>query len=251
MNFNTLTKAIRILDLFLSKKATLSESDISGFIKMPQSTTYKYLSILRQYRLLDYDPESRAYRLGSKFFEFSEALHSQAKIDKVALPFMKKLFNEVEETVTLAILVNGKCYCLETIGREDGLAFIIKRGSELPLHCGASGQILLAFSETEDIELFLKRAKLEKYTEKTITNPDRLRRKLSGVKKAGYADSEGELHAGGRALAAPVFDHLGKICASISVAGPVQRMTDDRIDRIRNIVVKYAKGITENLTRGG
>jgi IclR family KDG regulon transcriptional repressor len=235
----------------LSKKANLSENDISGFIKMPRSTTYKYLSVLRQYRLLDYDHESRAYRLGSKCFEFSEALHSQSKITQIALPFMKKLFNEVEETVMLAILVNNKCYCLETIGREDGLAFIIKRGSELPLHCGASGQILLAFSENEDIEFFLKRAKLEKYTVKTITDPDRLRKKLSGIKKAGYASSEGELHLGGRALAAPVFDHLGKICASISVAGPAQRMTNDKIDKIRNIVMKCARGITESLMKGG
>jgi len=251
MNFNTLTKTIRILDLFLSKKATLSENDISGFVKMPRSTTYKYLSVLRQYRLLDYDYESRAYRLGSKFFEFSEALHSQSKIDKIALPFMKRLYNEVGETVLLAILVNNKCYCLETIGREDGLAFIIKRGSELPLHCGASGQVLLAFSESEDIELFLKRPKLEKYTDKTITDPDRLRKKLSGIVKTGYAYSEGELYLGGRAIAAPVFDHLGKVCASISVAGPAQRMGNDKIEKIKNIVTKYAKGITETLMKGG
>ena len=164
---------------------------------------------------------------------------------------MKKLYNEIEETVILAVLVNNRCYCLETIGREDGLAFIIKRGSEVPLHCGASGQILLAFSENEDIELFLKRAKLEKYTHKTITDRDRLRKKLSGIKRAGYADSEGELHVGGRAVAVPVFDHLGKICASLSVAGPVQRMTNEKIDKIKNILMKYAKGIKENLMKGG
>ena len=62
MKFNTLTKSIRILDLFLSEKAHLGENEISVFMKMPRSTTYKYLSILRPYRLLDYDDESGAYR---------------------------------------------------------------------------------------------------------------------------------------------------------------------------------------------
>lgn len=246
MKFNTLTKAIKILDLFLSKKANLSENEISRFMKMPRSTTYKYLSILRQYKLLDYDYKSREYKLGSKFFEFSGALHSQSKIDQIALPSMKKLYNEVEETVILGVLVNNKAFCLETIGREDGLAFIVKRGSELPLHCGATGQLLLAFSENEDIELFLKSTKLKKYTDKTITDPDRLKKKLSAIRKAGYAYSEGEIHAGGRAVAAPVSDHLGKVCASLSVAGPVQRMTNHRIDQIRRIVIKYAKAIGDN-----
>jgi len=250
MKFNTLTKAIKILDLFLFKKANLSENDISGFMKMPRSTTYKYLSILRQYKLLDYDYKSGEYKLGPKLFEFSEALHSQSKIDKIALPFMKKLYNEVKETVILGVLINNKAYCLETVGREDGIAFVAKRGSELPLHCGATGQLLLAFSENEDIELFLKSAKLKKYTDKTMTDPNRLRKKLSAIKKAGYAYSEGEFHVGGRAVAAPVFDHLGKVCASLSVAGPVQRMTNDKIDQIKNMVIKYANGITNNLSFG-
>jgi DNA-binding IclR family transcriptional regulator len=248
MKFNTLTKAIRILDLFLSKKTSLTEDDISSFMKMPRSTTYKYLSILRQYKLLDYDYKSGEYRLGSKCFEYSEAFYSQSKIDKIALPFMKRLYNEVQETVILGVLSNNRGYCLEAVGKEDGLGFIVRRGSELPLHCGASGQLLLAFTGEEDTELFLRVGKLKKYTNKTITDPDKLRKKLSAIKKAGYAYSEGELHAGGNAIAAPVFDHLGNVCASLSVAGPVQRMMNDKIEQIKKLVIKYANEITHSLS---
>jgi DNA-binding IclR family transcriptional regulator len=251
MKFNTLTKAIKILDLFLSKKTNLSKNDISNFIKMPRSTTYKYLSILRHYKLLDYDHKSGEYKLGPKLFEFSEALHSQSKIDKIALPFMKKLYHEVEETVILGVLINNRGYCIEAVGKEDGIGFIAKRGSQLPLYCGATGQVLLAFSENEDTELFLKTTKLKKYTNKTITDPNRLRKKLSAIKRAGYAHSEGEIHVGGRAVAAPIFDHLGKMCASLAVAGPVQRMTNDKIVQIRERVIKYAKEITDHLMKGG
>jgi IclR family KDG regulon transcriptional repressor len=251
MKFNTLTKSIKILDLFLSEKTNLTENDISDLMQMPQSTTYKYLSVLKEYKLLHYDHKSGQYQLGPKFLEFSAALQSQSKIDKIALPFMRKLYNEVEETVILGVLINNKAYCLETVGKEDGLAFIVKRGSPLDLHCGATGQILLAYSEEGDIELFLKRAKLRKYTDKTITDPDRLRKKISGIKKAGYAYSEGEIHVGGKAVAAPVFDHLGRICASLAVAGPVQRMTNEKIGQIQNRVIKYAKAITDHLMKGG
>jgi DNA-binding IclR family transcriptional regulator len=163
---------------------------------------------------------------------------------------MKRLYNEVQETVLLGVLSNNKGYCLEAVGKEDGLGFIVRRGSELPLHCGASGQLLLAFAGDEDIELFLETAQLKKYTNKTIADPEKLRRKLSAIKKAGYAYSEGELHAGGTAFAAPVFDHLGKVCASLSVAGPVQRMMNDKIEQIKKLVIKYANEITIHLRFG-
>src|SRR4030042_1270693 len=189
MKFNTLTKSIKILDLFLSKDANLSENDISTTMRMPRSTTYKYLSILRQQKLLEYDSKSGQYMLGSKLFEFSRAHYSHSKIDKIALPFMTRLYDEVEETVTLDVLINNKGYTLERVEKENGLGFIAKRGSEIHLHCGASGQLLLAFSETEDIELFLKTAKLEKYTPRTITDQKKLKKKLSEIKKAGYAYS--------------------------------------------------------------
>ena len=247
MKFNTLTKSIKILDLFLSKDANLSENDISTTMRMPRSTTYKYLSILKQQKLLDYDSKSGQYMLGSKLFEFSRAHYSHSKIDKIALPVMKKLYDEVEETVTLDVFINNKGYTLERVEKENGLGFIAKRGSEIPLHCGASGQLLLAFSEDEDIELFLKTAKLEKYTPRTITDQKKLRKKLSEIKKAGYAYSESEFQVGGRAVAAPVFDHEGKICASLCVASLAQSMTHDKIEPLRKTVIKYANEITDRL----
>jgi IclR family transcriptional regulator, KDG regulon repressor len=247
MKFNTLTKSIQILDLFLSKE-TVDENEISEAIKMPRSTTYKYLSILREYKLLDYDFMSKQYTLGSKFLEYSRARYSYSKIDKIVLPFLKSLYNEVQETVTLDVSTNdNKYYSLEKVQKEEGVGFIAHPRSQLPLHCGASGLLLLAFSEKNDIEYYLKNAQLVKCTEKTVVDENALRKKLGTIKRAGYAYSAGEAYAWGWAVAAPVFDHLGKICASLCVLGLVRRMERDRIEQIKNAVMKYAKEITENL----
>lgn len=249
MKFNTLTKSLQILDLFLS--ANLGENDVSRIMKMPRSTTYKYLSILKQYKLLDYDSKSRQYMLGSKFLEYSRARYSHSKIDRIALAFLKKLYNEVQETVTLDVSTNdNRYYTLETVRKEEGIGFIANPGSQLPLHCGASGQVLLAFSENEDIELFFKSAKLRKYTQKTITDPNRLRKKLFAIRKAGYAYSKGEVSPLGWAVAAPVFDHVGKVCAGLCVSGLIQRMRQGKIEQIKNGVMKYAREITNSLRFG-
>jgi len=245
MKFNTLTKSLQILDLFLS--ANLGENDISRIMKMPRSTAYKYLSILRQYRLLDYDSKSGQYKLGSKFLEFSGAYRSHSKISQVAFPFLKKLYAEVQESVTLDVLSNDEYYTLEAVQKEDGIAFIAMRGYRLPLHCGASGRLLLAFSEKEDIESYLRKGRLKGFTENTMTDKDRLRKKLSEIRQTGYSYSKGEVAAEGWALAAPVFDHLGKICASLCILSTIYRMKKETIEQVRDALIKYAKEITVNL----
>ena len=196
---------------------------------------------------MDYDQRTGQYMLGSKLFEFSRAHDTHSGIDKIALPMMKRLYEEVEETVTLDILINNKGYTLERVEKEIGMGFIVKRGSEIPLHCGASGQLLLAFSDDEDVELFLKTTKLEKFTPRTVTDQKKLRKKLSEIKKAGYAYSEGEFQVGGRAVAAPVFDHESRICASLCVASLVDNMNQRKIDSLIKTLIRYANEISDRL----
>jgi len=83
------------------------------------------------------------------------------------------------------------------VQKEEGIGFIAHPKAHLPLHCGASGQVLLALSEKEDIELYLEIHRLRRYTDKTITHKNRLRGRLSEIKQTGYAYSKGEVVAEG------------------------------------------------------
>jgi len=197
---------------------------------------------------LDYDAKSRQFTLGSKFLEYSRARYAHSRIEKIALPFLKRLYSEVQETVTLDLSKNGNTYyTLETVMKGAGIGFIAHPRSELPLHCGASGLVLLAFSDKEDIELYLKSAQLEKLTDKTITDENKLRKKISTIREAGYAYTKGEAYAWGWAVAAPVFDHLGKIWASLCVLGLIQGMKQKKMEQIISAVRKYAEEIANSL----
>jgi len=244
MSFNTLNKAIGIFDLFLSNKSALGANEISDLLKMPRSTTYKYLSILKENRFLDYEGESGRYRLGFKFFELGAAVQSQFTIDKIALPVMKKLYNEIQETVILSALINNHAYCLERVGNENGMVYLLRSGSRLPIHCGALALVLLSFLEDDDIDMILKSSNLKKYTESTITDPIKIRERLHQIQKAGYVFSDEEVDVGVRALSAPIFDPLGKISAGLGIVGPTQRITDNKLDKIKDLVIQYAGEIS-------
>jgi DNA-binding IclR family transcriptional regulator len=127
------------------------------------------------------------------------------------------------------------------------MVILSRRVIRFPLHAGAASKILLAYQQDERIETFLKTQKLVKYTEKTIVDPDKLRKEVRAIRKAGYAFSEEEIDVGVRALAAPVFDHEGKIAAGLVVFGPAQRIDEQKKQKILKSIQECSKRISKRI----
>jgi DNA-binding IclR family transcriptional regulator len=89
-------------------------------------------------------------------------------------------------------------------------------GSRLLLHCCAPGKVLLAHAEPGLFERLAAQG-LERQTENTICDPPALRQHLDQIVRRGYATDNEEYLRGMVCLAAPVFDHLGKIVASVGI----------------------------------
>jgi DNA-binding IclR family transcriptional regulator len=246
MSFNTLAKSLDIIDLLMKTKVNMNVNEISQELKMPKSTTYKYLAILRDKGFLEYDNTASTYTLGFKFLELASVVQAQSRFDKIAYPHMKRLYLEAKETIILSVLKFGKSYCLERIEGEGGIVFSMQRGSYLPLHCGASAKVLLAFSD-ENIDQLLGEEKLKKYTPYTITDPEVLKKHLREIKKAGYAFSDQEVDIGARAISAPIFDRQNKLAGGLCIIGPVHRMSEERMKSLKKTLIDCTNAISAEL----
>jgi DNA-binding IclR family transcriptional regulator len=71
------------------------------------------------------------------------------------------------------------------------------------------------------------------------------------TRRGGYAYSDQEVDIGARAVAAPILNDELRLIAGLCVAGPVQRMDDLKIKKVTKRVIKYAKDISEDLTKQG
>jgi DNA-binding IclR family transcriptional regulator len=240
----SLPKAINILDLFLKERTMLSVPHISAALRIPRSTTYKYLAVLREHGFVDYGEQSGKYKLGLRLLEFGSFVKSKIAIDKVALPYMHRIAKEVGETVMLTVRGHDAVYCLERVEYEDGIRFSVERGARFPLYSGASAKAFLAFMPDDEIETLLNETKLVKYTDNSITDTQELKKNLEEIRKVGYAYSDQEIHAGARAISAPIFNPEGQVIACLAVAGPVQRMDDEKIKTVKKLVARYAAEIS-------
>ena len=246
--FKSLLRAIDILDL-LEQNAALSVTEISDLLSFPRSTTYKYLAVMRECGFVDYDPGLEKYKLGMKLFELGTTVQNRIVVHKIARPYLEELSNELGETVGLTVLDRNDALYVEKVEPESTelMVFLSRKVIRFPLHAGAASKILLAHLEDEKIETFLKTQKLVKYTGKTIVDPDKLRKEIKGIRKAGYAFSEEEIDLGVRALAAPIFDHEGKIAAGLVVFGPAQRIDDHKKEKILKAIFECSKKISSRI----
>jgi len=107
------------------------------------------------------------------------------------------------------------------------------------------GKVLLANLASDNLDRFLKNAKLKRYTPNTITEQQALLSELSQIKKNGYAISDGELAVGLRAVGVPIFDNGTKAIAAINVSGSATTISLQRLKKeIVPAVVRTAAQIS-------
>jgi DNA-binding IclR family transcriptional regulator len=88
---------------------------------------------------------------------------------------------------------------------------------------------------------------LRALTERTIIDPEELRRDLERTRARGYAVAEGELEEELVAVAAPIFDHRGDVAATLSASGPSFRLTSERVTELGALVADTAIRLSEML----
>jgi DNA-binding IclR family transcriptional regulator len=107
------------------------------------------------------------------------------------------------------------------------LRMTLTSGSHVPLHCTASGKLLLALLPKASRERLTPQLALNRYTESTITDPKRLAAELARIRANRYATDNEEFHAGLVCVAVPVTGKK-RACAALAVHAPVSRMPLER-----------------------
>jgi DNA-binding IclR family transcriptional regulator len=123
-------------------------------------------------------------------------------------------------------------------------------GASNPLHTGAMGKVLLAFSDPGDLGDLLDRMTLTASTDRTITDRRKLEDELNTIRGSGYAVSRGEQAVGVAAMSAPILRSDGVILAALSVLGPTDRLTDEKLQELLPILRAAATTVTERVAHG-
>jgi IclR family KDG regulon transcriptional repressor len=238
-----LERALGLLDALGAANREVGPAELSEILHLHKSTIHRLLKVLEGYRFVRRNPQGK-YDLGLKLFELGNMSVSRFSLPRRAEPFLKDVVRETGETAQICVLNNTQ---MVSIANADAPWLLRAIGHRGELHSSASGKAFLAFLPRPAQDLLLSRLTLTRFTHNTITTLPALKSELARVRRKGFAVNNEEVEPGVRCIGAPIFDHNSRVIATLSIAGPVFRMTRDRVPDLARTIVNVANALSSEL----
>lgn len=238
-------RAIAILDL-LARDGWRAGAEVARDLGVHRSTALRLLSTLERHALVERDPRTSKYRLGRRLPQLASVVTGELDLRFVARPVCEQLAASVGETVTLDVIDADQIVPIEEATGSTSVVNVNWLGRRTPVHCTASGKVILAFGPAAVRERLLSRP-LEPTTPHTIVDRTELEQQLAAAIEAGFARTFQELEMGLNAIAAPVFSAHGDVVAAIDVSGPAHRLREGERPELVELTREAAADLSRRL----
>ncbi len=214
----------RVLELLLTvadSGRALSVRELVELLKLPRSTVYRYLKVLRGLGLL-WSLGNGRFAVGPRAMQLARSFEQSVGLATVCRPVMERLADETQETVAFVVPVEEQAICIETVESRQPLRYSFHRGVARPLLRGASAKAMLPYLPKAVVQRAMVKAGLDEQAQTALWE------EIRQIAAQGYAESEGEVDAGVWAVGTPVFGPHGELLGALSVIVPVVRLTPRR-----------------------
>jgi DNA-binding IclR family transcriptional regulator len=214
-----------ILECLSDSENELGITEMSNRLGLGKSTVYRLVSTLVKRNYIEQNPVNQKYRLGSTILRLGLVGLRGLDVRTLAQPIMERLREKTGETVTLSLKSHQERMYIAQVESRMEIRQTVDVGRNHPLYLGGSGKAILAFLPLEEQSQILAQAG---HDERYSVNVAVLRQALEDTRQKGYAFSRGERIADAASVAAPIFDHTNTVIGSMSIAGPISRLTLER-----------------------
>ena len=240
-------RVIMIFEFVCRKNEGFTHSEIAESLDIPKSSLTALLGNLVARSYLNFDPFSKRYSLGPQLLSLAGHFLENLDVVQVGKPIMKELCNATGESVGLAVISGNQALFVGKENSSQAIMGTLEIGAQLPFYATASGKVLLAFKTDREIQDYFNNTPLIPITEKTITDPDVIRRQIQAIRKGEIAECEQEYQDWVSAFGAPVFDMSGKVVASLTVDAPTFRIDEEKMKLFQKELKKYAAAFSRQL----
>ena len=248
----SLERGLAILSSYHADRPLIGVSEFSRELDLSRSTAHRYVTTLAQLGYLQQDPVSKRYRLGPKVLDLGFSALSAMDLLEIAAPHLRKLSDDTQRTVNLAILEGTDVVYVERYrssrpGQHE-IDLNLHVGARLPGYCTAMGKAILAFLPEDRLAQLIRRIDFEQRGPNTITDRGAFREELVRIHETGLAVNDEELAYGLRSIAAPVLSHTGEPIAAVNLAvHRTMASMDELLAHYGPAVTEAADAISESL----
>src|SRR5438477_2304450 len=218
-------RAFALLERIAAADEPPTLEELTRATGLPKRTVYRIRQLLTRGGLVEREVHDKRYAMGARLCTLALAVQMRWPRRRERHAILARLVEAIGETCNFTMLDGREVVYVDRVETSANVRLHMKAGSRVPLHCTASGKLLLCDMSLAQRQRLLGPGPLARYTERTIVSFDALERELAKVHATGVATDAGEFLDGSVFLAVPVRDPRGRMCAAIAVHGPAPRMT--------------------------
>lgn len=217
-------RAVGVIEALVASERPASLAELTAALRLPKPTLYRMLAMLEAANLVAREPGARRYAPGPRLAALGRNVMLNGGLRSERHAILARLVEEIGETCNFTMLDGEAVVYLDRVEAAWPLRMILSSGSRVPLHCTASGKLLLALLPKAARVRLTAHLALARYTDTTITDPRRLGAELARIRAQRYATDNEEFHTGLVCVAVPIADARRRVCAAVAVHAPVSRM---------------------------
>ncbi|WP_413299879.1 IclR family transcriptional regulator [Bacillus sp. 1P10SD] len=247
-SMKTIHRTIKIIKSFSLTKPSLSMTELNEMTGISIPSLQRILSTLVYEGFLQRNEKTKKYQLGMELYFLGNLVQKNSNILNAAMEVMERIREETSESVSLNTLFQNKSQkCIAFLKSYHELVTEIHIGLVSPLHAGASAKVILAHMTEDEIRKYLESHPLEKFSESTIHDRDKLVDELKQIRQNGYAVSYGERVKGAFSVSVPIFSSIDHVEDSMSITIPIARMEEYDVNNLISILKGGSSEVTKKL----
>jgi IclR family acetate operon transcriptional repressor len=214
------------------------------------SSTYYALQTLASLGLVEPSPCSPGlYTLGPRIAELYRGYVANRTLPERLAPLLSSMRERTRARSYLASWSNGDLEITHALGRRGAAELQdVSPGFRGAAHALALGKVLLTATRRERWPDYLQRARLQAFTDNTISRPGRLHLELQEVRAKGFAVDREEYQQNVCCIAFPVQDSAGRVLSAIAISVSARRFGRE-FPELRRAVAETAAEASQVFSR--
>jgi IclR family transcriptional regulator, KDG regulon repressor len=242
----SLDRAMAILELASQRPGGLTNAEVHRRLGVATSSCSYVLRRLEDAGYLRRSPATRRYELGLKVLTLAHRALRDIGFRAIAEPVLHGLAKQTGFSGYIGVLQRGAIVIVARIDQPELAEIDFEIGVILPVHATAVGKLLLAHLKPNERRTILATSQLTKKSKNTIDSRERLIQDLDVIRRRGYSTSDGELYPGIRAIAAPISDAAGTVCAGLTLVGRNVALDDpEAIHTVKSASALISRRLTD------
>lgn len=219
---STLERGLSVLRAFSRERPEMTLSEVANVTSLSPAVARRCLHTLVELGYIG--RKDKLFLLTPEVMSFASAFLESMNVEQAVRPHLQVVRDRTGDSSSMAVLSNSDILYLIHVSTNRMVRLAAGMGTRFPAYATSLGRILLAQQPAARLDEYLAATELQRFTDKTITDPARLRNIMQQARNNDYATIQDELDYGIVSVAVPIRCGGPEVIAAINCSTATTRV---------------------------